>query len=401
MKTAVTLPLANQLNLLGTENAFAVSKMAAEWKEKGNDVYAFHLGDLDAMPPRRIIDEVSKAIFNGKNGYCPSAGIDSLRYGIATLFNLQHSTTYSAENIAVQSGGKPVIAKFLMTVMNPGDEVLYPVPGFPIYRSQIDYQNGVAVPYYYRPKADGFEIDIEGLKQSITSKTKAIIFNNYHNPTGACATNVEIDAIADLVQRHQLWLLNDDAYYMVRYDNEEGRSILSRSDIADQTVNLFTFSKQFSMTGWRVGAAIAPTRVIDVISKMNTNIESCTSHFTQEAIAIALSSGEVQNYSVLDKLDDRRLLLTEHLNKIEGVSVPLPKSAFYIYCCMKNLMQRKGHETIDSLMRDVLHKTGVSFCTGEHFGESATTTYARFAFSGISLNNIDKGMERFVDYANQ
>lgn len=395
----MTLPLAKQLALLGTENAFAVSKMANDWAKKGNAIYPFHLGDIDMAPPAAITENIAKAIRDGKNTYCPGAGIDPLREQLASHFNHTHGTNYTAAHIAIQTGGKPVIAKFLMAVMNPGEEVLYPVPGFPIYHSQIRYQGGVAVPYYYSTHQNKLQIDLQGLKQAITPNTRAIIYNNYHNPTGACATDEELTQIADLVREHRLWLLNDDAYYQIRYDNEPAKNILSQPDILEQTINLFTFSKQFAMTGWRVGAAIGPTTVIENIAKMNTNIESCTSHFTQQAIADALAAGDIDISPLLTELDARRQLLVQHLNSIDGMAAPLPASAFYVYCDMKNIMQRKGHTTIDQLMRDVLYKTGVSFCTGEHFGEPPTTTFARFAFSGISPAKIEEGMTKLKAYA--
>lgn len=395
-----TLALAERLHRLGTENAFAVSALAADWQAQGNRVFPFHLGDINISPPQAIIEGVSRAIAAGKNGYCPGAGIPLLREQLARVLGDERGVAYAADNVAVQPGGKPVIAKFLAAVMNPGDEVLYPVPGFPIYESQIRYQGGVAVPYYYSPDGAGnFALDIDAIAASVTPKTRAIIFNNFHNPTGATATEDEINALARLTCDNNLWMLADDAYFNIRFDGEPARSILACPGMLERSVMLFTCSKQFAMTGWRLGAAVGPEAVVAAISKMNTNIESCTTHFVQQAVGETLRDGSADDARILATLKTRRDVLVAKLNTIDGVSVAAPTSAFYVYCNAAEIMRRKGFADADTLMRESLRATGVSFCTGAHFGESAdSTVYLRFAFSGITEEDINDGMDALKIY---
>ena len=392
---------ANRLNQLGTETAFAVSDMANAWREQGNRVFPFHLGDINIPPPKAIITEVNAAIQNGKNGYCPGAGIPLLREQIVQMLSATHGNHWSPDNVAVQPGGKPVIGKFLAASINPGDAVAYPVPGFPIYESQINYHGGKPMPYYYRPQKNGhFALDIASMQRAITPKTRALIFNNYHNPTGAAASDEELDAVAELATANDLWVLVDDAYFNIRYDNEPPRSILIRDDMVQRAIVLFTFSKQFAMTGWRVGAAIGNRDIIAAIAKMNTNIESCTTHFIQHAIGEALQNNTTNEDAagILSELDRRRITLCEQLNNINGLHIAAPLSAFYVYCDLSEIMRRQQVQSIDELMRNTLTATGVSFCTGEHFGEKSDTTYARFAFSGISTDDISAGIAALKSY---
>lgn len=383
--------LATRLEKLGTETAFAVSAMAAEWRARGNRVFPFHLGDIDLAPPAAIRERVLPAILAGKNGYCPGAGIALLRRELAAQFGARRGVAYEAENVVVQPGGKPVIAKFLQAVMNPHDRVLAPVPGFPIYESQIRYQGGMHVPYGYLTEAGGFALDLEAMAAGARG-ARAMIFNNYHNPTGHAATEAELDAVARMAVENDLWVLNDDAYFEIRYDGTPARSILTRSGMMGRTINLFTFSKQFAMTGWRVGAAIGPAAAMAVIATMNTNMESCTTHFLQQAIGEALADGVgADGAPWLAALGERRDALVAQLNAIDGVAVAPPPSAFYVYCDVGAIMRRKRLSTVDALMRRTLRATGVSFCTGAHFGAGDERPFARFAFSGISPEDIGVG----------
>jgi aspartate/methionine/tyrosine aminotransferase len=274
------MALAERLERLGTETAFAVSLAAAEWGAKGNRIFPFHLGDLNIATPQNVVDAMNKAIVDGKTGYCPAAGIPQLREALADDVGSRRGLSFAPSNVVVQPGGKPVITKFIQTVMNPGDEVLYPNPGYPIYESQIEYFGGVAKSYRYIPSSTGFNIDLDHLKSQITSKTKAIIYNDLQNPIGAESTDAEREAIAEIAIKHNLWVMSDEAYFEMRYSGTS-KSIASLPGMLERTVILYTFSKKFAMTGWRLGAAIAPTELANQIAKLNTNDESCTTHFVQ------------------------------------------------------------------------------------------------------------------------
>lgn len=390
------MQLARQLERLGTETAFAVSDMAAAWAAGGNRVFAFHLGDIKLPTPRPIVEAAARAMGGGYSGYCPGPGVPLLREQLARVLGAERGMEYAAENISVQPGGKPVIGKFLASVMNPGDEVLYPVPGFPIYRSQIDYQGGVGVPYHYRPNADGFALDLDELRDAVTPKTRALIYNNHHNPTGASASDDEIAAVAAVAAKHDLWVLADEAYSNIRFDDSPLRSIAQLPGMRERTVILFTCSKQFAMTGWRLGAAVGDAKIIAAISKFNTNIESCTAHFLQQAVGEVLREAGDDLPALIaplvDALRERRDALTDALNGIDGVHVTAPPSAFYSYAGIDAILRRKNLPDADALMRASLHETGLSFCTGAHFGEAPDTRHIRFAFSSVSVDDIRESM---------
>ena len=240
--------LAHRLDRLGTETAFSVAQAAAAWKAKGHRVYPFHLGDINIPTAPHIVDAMNRAIADGYTGYCPGPGIPQLREALADDLGSARGIELSPDNVVVMTGGKPVITKFLQAVMNPGQEVLYPNPGFPIYESQIEYLGGTAVPYRYLPTNEGFAIDLDQLRASITS-------------------------LPGMLER---------------------------------TVILYTFSKKFAMTGSRLGCAVAPVEIANVLSTLNTNDESCTTHYVQWAGIEALRGTQEPVRQMLKVLRERR-----------------------------------------------------------------------------------------------
>ena len=217
----------------------------------------------------------------GKTTYCPTAGIPQLREALADDVGRARGVDYAPANVSIQPGGKPVIAKFLLVAMNTGDEVLYPNPGFPIYSSLIEFLGGVAVPYGYREESDGFHLDLASLEDRITAKTRVLILNDLHNLTAAECTPSELERLAELAQARDLVVLCDEAYFDVRFDGTS-RSLASLPGMRDRCVILYTFSKKYAMTGWRLGAAIGPASIVEIITRLNVNIESCTNHFAQD-----------------------------------------------------------------------------------------------------------------------
>ena len=391
---------ADQLKNLGTETAFAVSAQARAWAAKGHKVYPFHLGDINLATPENIVDATLKGIRDGKTGYCPSEGILPLREALAHDVGSRRGISFGPENVSVQPGGKPTIGKFIAAVMNPGDEVLYPNPGYPIYESQIEYQGGRAVPYNYVQTDSGFDIDMDKLKASISDKTVAIIYNNYQNPISAESSQEEMEAVAQLAIEHDLWVLTDDAYYEIIYKGE-ARSIAALSGMKERTVILYTFSKKYAMTGWRVGGSIGPEKIIKIISKLNVNAESCTTHFIQDAMVEALTGDPSGAQSILNTLRDRRDAAVAGLNAINGINIPTPRSTFYLFPNVNEIMARKGYNRIDQLQLGALENANVSFCTRDHFGrpqDGETDFFIRFAYSGISVDDINEGMAKLKSY---
>jgi aspartate/methionine/tyrosine aminotransferase len=394
------MELAKQLEKLGTETAFAVSAKAAEWASQGHKVYPFHLGDINIPTPENIMEACRKAIGDGFTGYCPGPGIPELRAAIARDVGAKRGLNYSAENVSIQPGGKPVIGKFISTVMNPGDEVLYPNPGYPIYESQIEYQGGVAVPYGYTETAEGFALDMDAIESSITAKTTALIYNNYQNPNGAQSTRAEMERVAELAIKHDLWVMADDAYYEIQYSGEP-LSIANIPGMQERTIILYTCSKRFAMTGWRLGAAIGPQNAIEIISKLNTNHESCTTHFIQRAMVDAIEGDSSGPDAIVQTLRERRDAAVAGLNAIDGISIAAPNSTFYLFPNVSSVMARKGLSDVNQLMEGALTQADVSFCTRKHFGREMPGErdhYIRFAYSGIDVPDIEAGMARLKTY---
>ena len=396
------MKLADRLNRLGTETAFAVAATAADWVSKGNEVFPFHLGDLNLSTPENISAAMQRAVVEGKTGYCPNAGIAPLRAALAESLGLQRNVSFLPENVAVQPGGKPVIGKFLRSVMNPGDEVLYPNPGFPIYESQIEFNDGVAVPYRYLDTENGFQIDLDYLASKINSKTKALILNDQQNPLAAEMTDAERQALADLAIKHNLWVLSDEAYFDIRYAGES-KSIVSLPGMLERTVILYTFSKKFAMTGWRLGAAIGPRDLVDRISKLNTNEESCTAQFVQWAGVEAITGDQSGANELVRVLKTRRDATIAGIQTVTGMRVHTPNSAFYVFPEVTQTMARTGHDDVAKFATDALHNSGMSFCTRKHFGRPADNekgNYIRLAYSGINNPQIDKGLARLAEWVN-
>jgi len=394
------MQFAKQINRLGTETAFAVSAQARAWAAKGHKVYPFHLGDINLATPENIVDATLKAIRDGNTGYCPSEGILPLREALSIDVGSKRGVTYRPENVSVQPGGKPTIGKFIAAVMNPGDEVLYPNPGYPIYESQIEYQGGTAVPYSYIQTESGFDIDLDRLKSSITEKTVALIYNNYQNPITAESSKKEMEAIAELAIENDLWVLTDDAYYEMIYQGN-AHSIVFIPGMKERTIILYTFSKKFAMTGWRVGGAIGPEKIINIISKLNVNAESCTTHFIQHAMVEALMGDSSGSDTILTTLKERRDAAVAGLNAMDGIQIPTPRSTFYLFPNVNEIMKRKGFNEVDQLQAGALENANVSFCTREHFGRPSSDEndfYIRFAYSGISTDDINEGLAKLKDY---
>lgn len=389
------MALATRLENLGTETAFAVSLAAAEWGAKGNRIFPFHLGDLNLPTSQNIVDAMNRAIADGKTGYCPGAGIPQLREALANDVGRDRGLNFDASNVVIQPGGKPVITKFIQTIMNPGDEVLYPNPGYPIYESQIEYFGGIAKPYRYYPTENGFSIDLDQIKSLITPKTKAIVYNDLQNPNGAESTDAEREAIAEIAIANDLYVLSDEAYFEMRYAGKS-KSIASLPGMAERTVILYTYSKKFAMTGWRLGAAIAPKEIADVISKLNTNDESCTTHFVQYGGLEAITGDQSGVPVMLNTLKQRRDTALDILRQMPGVKVQTPEAGFYLFPDVTEAMANKGITDLADFAQQALHATGVSFCTRRHFGrpqEGEKEQYIRLAFSGIDNSDIADGLK--------
>lgn len=390
-------PLADRLTRLGTETAYAVAQEAGAIKASGKKVYPFHIGDLNFPTPTVVKEACKQAIDDGFTGYCAAAGIPSLRKAMADHYFEVFNLKYQPENVSVQSGGKPGIGKFLMCVCNDGDEVLFPSPGYPIYESMAKFLNTTAVPYLYKETDDGtFALDVEELRSKITPKTKAIFVNNFQNPMGVAHTKLELEVIASICVENDLYCFSDDPYYQICFSDfnaEDFVHIATLPGMWDRTVCGYTFSKSFSMTGWRLGAVIGPQWIIDQITKINTNDEACTTHFVQVAGVTALTHPEAKQFTrdMVSELEVRRNVLADELNSVPGFHAITPKATFYMMANVTVAMRAMGITDIEAFRRKVLTETGVSFCTRAHFGTPTpgeVNMYVRFAFSGVTTDQI-------------
>jgi aspartate/methionine/tyrosine aminotransferase len=391
------MKFADRIQRLGTETAFAVSSEAAAWAAQGHKVYPFHLGDMNIPTPANVMEAAVKAMRDGKTGYCPNAGISPLREILAADIGASRGVRYAMENVAIQPGGKPTIGKFFLALLNPGDEVLYPSPGYPIYESQIEFLGGVPKPYRYLEGERTFTIDLDMLKRQITPRTRILVLNDLQNPTGAECSAAEREALAELVLQHDLYVLCDEAYFDIRYDGRSA-SCVSLPGMAERSVILYTFSKKFAMTGWRLGAAIGPQPIIDVIAKLNVNDESCSNHFIQYAAIEGLTGDPSGPQEILRILKERRDLAVKLLNEIPGVRCLRPNATFYLYPNVTGAMKHKGFGDYESFRRALLQATGVSVCSRIHFGRplpGETDFYIRLAYSGIDASEIRSGLTAF------
>ena len=387
---------AKRMDLLGSETAFAVSAEAASLASKGTKIYPFHLGDINLPTPKSVINAAQAAIEDRKTGYCPAPGIPELREALANDVGSARGLDYGINNVSIQPGGKPSIGKYIAAMMEKDDIVLYPNPGYPIYESQIEFYRGIACPYGYINTPEGLRLDFNTIENGIKRGAKHIFYNNYNNPTGASSPDEEIERLAKLVIDNDMFLISDDAYFDTLYDGTP-KSIASLPGMYDRTLTMYTFSKKFAMTGWRLGGAIGPEKIIEQITRLNVNMESCTTHFIQHAGVAGLKAPKAETQEILDELQIRRDILVEILNSIDGIEAHKPEAGFYVFPKITDLMAQIGFNDPEEFRKTVLEETGVSFCGRHHFGrplDNEPDYYIRLAFSGINKEDLQEGMDK-------
>jgi aspartate/methionine/tyrosine aminotransferase len=377
---------ATHISRLGTETAFAVSEDARAWAAKGHPVFPFHLGDLNIPTPPNIVEAAMQALRDGRTGYAPAAGLPDLRAAVAEDAARDRGVPYAMENVSIQPGGKPVIGKFLQALMNPGDEVLYPNPGYPIYESQIQFQGGVAVPYGYDATPDGFRLRRDEIAAAITPATRFLIYNNAQNPLGAESDEAEMAWIAELANRHDLWVLSDEAYFHIRYSGRS-RSIVSLPGMAQRTIILVGHSKRFAMTGWRLGWLVGPRDDVRSLQRLFGNFFISTNEFVQWAGVTALREAGDDARRFRRVFDERRHVMVEGLRAV-GLGVARePTGAFYV---LANARRYTGDST--SFVYEMLESAHVAVTPGAAFGANAEG-YLRFSYAA-ALERIQEGLRR-------
>lgn len=377
---------AKRMESLGTETAFEVLAKAKALEKQGKDIVHLEIGEPDFDTPRNIKEAAIKALNTGYTHYVPSAGIPEFRQAIADYVSKTRNLEVSAEEVVVTPGGKPIMFFTILALVNPGDEVLYPNPGFPIYESLINFVGAKPVPIPLEEKND-FSLDREYVKKMITKKTKLIILNSPENPTGGILSREDLKVIADsIARRDDVFVLSDEIYSRIIYDSKH-ESITAFPGMKEKTIILDGFSKTYAMTGWRLGYGVMRKDLATKMAQLMTNSNSCTSAFTQMAGMEALNGPQTEEEKMVAEFKRRREVIVEGLNKIKGITCKKPRGAFYVFPNITGT----GMDC-RKLADHLLNNAGVAVLPGTSFGKFGEG-YLRLSFAN-SVENIKKALDR-------
>ena len=369
---------AQRLNRLGTETAFEVLARAQALEAQGKKVIHLEIGEPDFDTPAYIRKAAAEAIEAGFTHYGPSAGLPEFRRMIAEYWGRERGIPCDAENVVVTPGAKPIMFFAMLALLEEGDEVLYPSPGFPIYESVANFLNARAIPLVLREER-GFDLDIQDLESRITSRTRLLVLNSPHNPTGATMKPETVEAVAALARRHDFWILADEIYARTLYDGRH-LSIASLPGMAQRTIVLDGFSKTYAMTGWRLGFGIMEKELAKHVARLMTNSNSCTATFVQKAGQAALSGGQSEVKAMVEEFRARRDIIVAGLNQLPGVSCFKPSGAFYAFPNITGTGIRSAE-----LAKLMLEEAGVACLSGTAFG-AAGEGYLRFSYANSAEN---------------
>lgn len=381
----VAMPFADALSRLGTETAFEVLARARALEAQGKDVVHLEIGEPDFDTPKHITAAAKEALDQGFTHYGPSAGLPELREVIAEHIAKTRHVKVDPAQVVVVPGGKPILFYGLLAVLNPGDEAIYPNPGFPIYESVINYLGAKSVALPLREENE-FRLDLNDLKERITDKTRLIIINSPQNPTGSMLTAEDVAGIADMVRGKPIWVLSDEIYSELAYDGAH-HSIYSRPGMMPQTILLDGFSKTFAMTGWRLGYGVMPKELATHVARLATNCNSCPTSFVQRAGLAALTGPMDEVHAMKAEFNRRRDHIVAGLNAIPGISCVKPHGAFYVFPNITGLGLKS-----EEVATRCLDEAGVAVLSGTAFGKHGQG-YLRLSYAN-SLANIDKALAR-------
>jgi len=391
--------LAARMGQLGTETAFSVLAEVKRLEAQGRSVVNFAIGEPDFDTPEHIKQAGIDALQRNETHYSPSAGIMPLRSAIARHVGETRGIDARPEHVVVTPGAKPIIFYSILALVEPGDEVIYPNPGFPIYESVIRFAGGRPVPAPLL-ETKGFRLDVDAVARLVTDRTRMIIINSPHNPTGSVLTRADLEALAELARRHDLWVLSDEIYSRIVFDGEFV-SIASLPGMQERTIILDGFSKIYAMTGWRLGYGVMPEFLAEAVARLVTNCESCTATFTQYAGIAALTGPQQPSLAMVDEFRARRDMIVAGLNAIPGVTCHLPGGAFYVFPNVTGLCRRLGLPDAKALQERLLQDAGVAVLARSAFGaplEDEREQYVRFSYA-TSRENIAEGLRRMQAFA--
>jgi len=384
------LRLAERMSRLGTENAFQVLSRARELERQGKDVIHLEIGEPDFDTPSNIVNAAVNALNAGWTHYGPSAGYPELRETIAAEVSRTRGVRVGADEVVVVPGGKPIIFFSILALVDQGDEVIYPNPGFPIYESMIRYVGGRAIPVRLREERD-FAFDVDEFSALITDRTRLIILNSPQNPTGGILSKGDIEQVAEAIGDRNIFVLSDEIYSRLVFQGEH-HSIMSVPGFQDRTILLDGFSKTYAMTGWRMGYGVMRSDLAGHVARLMTNSNSCTASFTQMAGVEALQGDQSSVDRMRDEFRARAEMFVSGLNRIRGFTCRMPKGAFYAF---PNITRTawKSKALADAL----LDQAGVACLSGPSFGELGEG-YLRFSVAN-SLENLNRALERISSWA--
>jgi aspartate aminotransferase len=383
------LRLAERMSRLGTETAFEVLNRARALERQGKEIIHLEIGEPDFETPENIIHAAVEALHAGWTHYGPSAGLPELRATIAEEVSRTRAVEVAPDEVVVVPGGKPIIFFSMLALVDQSDEVIYPNPGFPIYESMIRYVGGRPVPVRL-PEERDFAFDVDDLSHLISDRTKLIIINSPHNPTGGVLSRRDLEQMAAAIGDRNIWVLSDEIYSRLIFEGKH-HSILSLPGFKDRTILLDGFSKTYAMTGWRMGYGVMRPELAAQIARLMTNSNSCTASFTQIAGMEALSGDQSSVEHMRSEFQQRRDAFVSSLNKIPGFSCRMPKGAFYVFPNVTATGWRSK-----ALADALLEEAGVACLSGTSFGEFGEG-YLRFSIAN-SMENLNRALEKIENW---
>jgi aspartate aminotransferase len=390
MSGAIDIKLADRMSKLGTETAFDVLVRARALEAEGKHVIHLQLGEPDFDTPQHIVDAAVEALRGGDTHYTPTAGIPALRQAIADYTSQTRGLEFAPEHVVVTPGGKPIMFFVILALAGEGDEVVYPDPGFPIYQSVVNFSGATPVPLKLREE-EGFGFSPEQIRSLVNDKTKLVIINSPHNPTGGMISEESLEELALLAVKHDFMVMTDEIYSRIAYDYDTvPKSISTYPGMKERTIILDGFSKTFAMTGWRLGYGVMPTALAEQVTRLAVNCNSCTPGFIQQAGLAALTGPQEPVEAMVEEFRRRRDVVVDGLNQIPGISCIQPAGAFYVFPNISKL-----GKTSDEVANDLMYEGHVALVSGTSFG-AAGEGYIRISYAN-SMENLQEALRRIKD----
>lgn len=390
MSGGIDIKLADRMSKLGTETAFDVLVRARALEAEGKHIIHLQLGEPDFDTPEHIVDAAVNALRSGDTHYTPTAGIPALRQAIAEYTSQTRGLEFAPENVVVTPGGKPIMFFVVLALAGEGDEVVYPDPGFPIYQSVVNFAGATPVPLTLKEE-EGFGFSPEQIRSLVNDKTKLVIINSPHNPTGGMISEESLEELARLAVKHDFMVMTDEIYSRIAYDYDSvPKSISTYPGMKERTIILDGFSKTFAMTGWRLGYGVMPTPLAQQITRLAVNCNSCTPGFIQQAGIAALTGPQEPVEAMVEEFRRRRDVVVNGLNEIPGISCIQPAGAFYVFPNVKQL-----GKTSDDVANDLMYEGHVALVSGTSFG-AAGEGYIRISYAN-SLENLQEALRRIKE----